>query len=189
MTTPRRAGIPTLYNGITFRSQLEARWANFFDRLDWRWEYEPFEGHGYIPDFVLLGDRPVAVEVKPAHDLADMRQHTAKVDRGLSEDVWPHDVIIVGIVALMLGEQSTFGRPALGLLGEWNGGSRVWDEGQWHACTKCGAQSFHHITQSFASRRCGHYDGDHYLGQPDVATTGGAWVLAGESTRWKPRRK
>ncbi len=31
----------TYYNGIEFRSRIEARWAVFFDTLDVEWEYEP----------------------------------------------------------------------------------------------------------------------------------------------------
>ena len=57
--------IPTLYKGIQFRSRLEARWAAFFDLLEWPWEYEPIDLQGYIPDFVLGFERPMIVEVKP----------------------------------------------------------------------------------------------------------------------------
>jgi len=58
--------IETWYGGILFRSRLEAKWAAFFDALRWRWEYEPFDLNGYIPDFVLpdLATRFI-VEVKP----------------------------------------------------------------------------------------------------------------------------
>ena len=34
---------PTNYKGINFRSRLEVKWAMFFDKLNWQWEYEPFE--------------------------------------------------------------------------------------------------------------------------------------------------
>lgn len=48
--------IQTLYNGILFRSRLEARWAMYFDRLgvEWIYEHEGFDlGDGlyYLPDF------------------------------------------------------------------------------------------------------------------------------------------
>jgi hypothetical protein len=64
------AAIPTTYEGVRFRSRLEARWAAFFDALDIRWEYEPLDLDGYIPDFLLpsgvgLLRRVVLVEVKP----------------------------------------------------------------------------------------------------------------------------
>lgn len=47
--------IETLYKGYRFRSRTEARWAVFFDHLDWKWEYEA-EGYHlpsgpYLPDF------------------------------------------------------------------------------------------------------------------------------------------
>jgi len=58
-------GIPTVYKGRQYRSRLEARWAAFFDLLGWRYEYEPFDRRGWIPDFLLLGRDEVLVEVKP----------------------------------------------------------------------------------------------------------------------------
>lgn len=68
---PTFAAIPTMYAGVQFRSRLEARWAAFFDLAGWRWEYEPFDLEGYIPDFrvqVLSGllriDDWVLAEVK-----------------------------------------------------------------------------------------------------------------------------
>ncbi len=50
--------IPTLHNGIMFRSRLEARWAMFFDELCQRaqYEWEGFDmgpGGIYKPDFFL----------------------------------------------------------------------------------------------------------------------------------------
>ena len=46
--------IETPYNGIDFRSRLEARWAIYFDVMGIRWHYEPecFEiDLGYDPDY------------------------------------------------------------------------------------------------------------------------------------------
>lgn len=49
--------IPTEYNGYTFRSRLEARWAVFFDALSIEYEYEnegyDLDGVRYLPDFWL----------------------------------------------------------------------------------------------------------------------------------------
>jgi hypothetical protein len=62
------AAIPTRYNGVNFRSRLEARWAAFFDLCGRRWAYEPFDIEGYIPDFMLYGKvRNALVEIKPSH--------------------------------------------------------------------------------------------------------------------------
>lgn len=57
--------IPTRYGGVQFRSRLEARWAAFFDIAGWRWQYEPIDLDGWIPDFRLCGKIPALVEVKP----------------------------------------------------------------------------------------------------------------------------
>lgn len=48
------------YSSVTFRSQLEARWAVFFDALAIDWDYEPChypigDDLGYLPDFYLPG--------------------------------------------------------------------------------------------------------------------------------------
>lgn len=60
----------TFYSGVLFRSQLEARWALFFDIVKWDWDYEPCAfrirpGMEYTPDFYLPNHR-LWVEVKGA---------------------------------------------------------------------------------------------------------------------------
>lgn len=60
----------TTYRNVSFRSELEARWAVFFDAIHQPWLYEPrgFEfadESSYLPDFWLPGFR-AWVEVKPA---------------------------------------------------------------------------------------------------------------------------
>jgi hypothetical protein len=49
--------IPTKYNGYTFRSRLEARWAVFFDIIGVKYEYEKqvynLPSGMYLPDFYL----------------------------------------------------------------------------------------------------------------------------------------
>ena len=73
--------LKTLYNGIVFRSRLEARWAVFFDSLGIRYKYEPARlavvPHGYTPDFLLplqdRFDRVLWIEVKPSdYELSDV---------------------------------------------------------------------------------------------------------------------
>lgn len=59
------AAHPTRYGGVLFRSRLEATWAAFFDLLEWRWEYEPFDLKGWVPDFMLRGQHNALVEIKP----------------------------------------------------------------------------------------------------------------------------
>ena len=64
--------IETLYNGMRFRSRLEARWAVFFDALGMKYEYEPEgyalqNGSAYLPDFYLPTEGMFA-EVKPERE-------------------------------------------------------------------------------------------------------------------------
>ncbi len=69
-----RGYLPTTYNGINFRSRLEARWAVFYDSLRIRYQYEPARlavvPYGYTPDFLLplqdRFDRVLWIEVKPS---------------------------------------------------------------------------------------------------------------------------
>lgn len=60
----------TEYNGILYRSQLEAHWANFFHSLDipYLYEYKSYRlerGLVYLPDFHLPLAPYRVVEIKP----------------------------------------------------------------------------------------------------------------------------
>jgi hypothetical protein len=183
-------GIQTEYAGHVFRSRLEARWAALFDLMRWDWVYEPLDADGYIPDFLLMGERPVLVEVKPAVSIEEMRSYLPKIERGL-KPVWQHDVLIVGNAHIWPEKHNLYSHPPLGLLGEWGdewepgepGWS--WELGRWHTCSYngCGRPAFHHELMSFVSRPCGHYSGDHYLGSPPTGLPG-VWGQAHEVTKW-----
>jgi len=60
--------IPTIYNGIKFRSRLEAQWAVFFDSIGYKYQYQPealkWNGLLYLVDFWLPIVKMFA-EVKP----------------------------------------------------------------------------------------------------------------------------
>lgn len=66
------APIETVYNGVSYRSRLEARWAALFDWLQISFVYEPYDLDGWFPDFLLptsaqsqSGGDGFLVEVKP----------------------------------------------------------------------------------------------------------------------------
>lgn len=64
-----RRGHRTLFDGVLFRSRHEAKWAAFFNSLNWKWDYEPLELDGYLPDFdILFGKKPLLVEIKPLQE-------------------------------------------------------------------------------------------------------------------------
>lgn len=60
----------TLYNGIYFRSKLEAQWAYLFDLSGFTYIYEPFEINYRIPKFIITcsddiyNDDLIIVEIK-----------------------------------------------------------------------------------------------------------------------------
>jgi hypothetical protein len=60
------ASIETRYNGVIYRSRLEARWAVFFDVIGVRHIYEPGTYNGYLPDFALLNCPAKVIEIKPS---------------------------------------------------------------------------------------------------------------------------
>lgn len=61
--------IETKYNGFTFRSRMEARWAVFMDSLGVKYNYEPEayeldKGLVYLPDF-WVPSLETFIEIKP----------------------------------------------------------------------------------------------------------------------------
>jgi hypothetical protein len=66
--------LPTNYNGIKFRSKLEAQWAVFFNELGYDFEYEP-EGFTdgkikYVPDF-FIKELDMFFEIKPTDKISE----------------------------------------------------------------------------------------------------------------------
>lgn len=94
----------TIYNNITFRAKLEARWAVFFDTLGIKWRYEPFHSDidfyggltGYKIDF-FLEDIKVFVEIKPS-EWSDMPFGAKEKARGWAKEY--------GDVLILLGPPS-----------------------------------------------------------------------------------
>lgn len=74
--------IPTTYAGQQFRSRLEATWAAFFDLAHWpTWTYEPFDLHGWTPDFHIASPRypgGILIEIKPATTTTDLISRAEK---------------------------------------------------------------------------------------------------------------
>jgi hypothetical protein len=102
------SAIPTRYGGVQFRSRLEARWAAFFDLARWRWQYEPFDLNGWIPDFRLCGKVPALVEVKPidfaefsdreaAYKDIEKRAFNVVLFRDRARRFLDHEIIVLGL--------------------------------------------------------------------------------------------
>ena len=97
------AAIETRYNGVNFRSRLEAKWAAMFDLVGWRWTYEPRDFNGWIPDFVVHAWREIYVEVKPVNDFP--KEVAAKMERSGCDA----RMMIVGDCVPLFGNTSLFG--------------------------------------------------------------------------------
>ena len=189
--------IETTYNGVTFRSRLEARWAVLFDVIGWSWTYEPFDVRGYIPDFLINGERPMLVEVKPAATIPDLLAHVNRLKDALRD--WNHDVLLVGVSPLMPEASPIDFFPAAGVLLEneleYFFTDKVPDRkarytkdiGRWHRCNACRLVAVHHDSSSWASRPCGCYDGDHHLGNFDYDLEQ-VWRHTADPTRWVAAR-
>lgn len=188
--------ITTIYDGVEYRSRLEARWASFFTKLYWPHTYEPFDGDGYIPDFVIHGDSPLLVEIKPATTLAEFTAPIEKVTAGVRQH-WQHDILILGLTPLPSIHTGTWdtSHPVAGLLGErfdtatYGGEIDSWDfaTGNWLTCGKCRQPGISHEYQAYTGRPCGHRDGDHYMGSPDVGFLHQAWAEACNDVKWRGR--
>lgn len=196
--------IPTYFDGIEYRSRLEARWAALFTELGWEHIYEPFDGDGYIPDFVIQGDDPLLVEVKPALQALDYQAHPAKIVRGV-RDVWKHDIFIVGMSPFpvppgdSLRDLRGSGFTAAGLLGQSFADEAEWgrlaveerwafDDACWVTCFGCGAISVNHASQSYRCRPCGCcYTGNDCFGPPDLDILHEAWADACNAVKWRGR--
>lgn len=185
-----RRAIPTVYGGVQFRSRLEARWAAFFDRMGWQYQYEPFDCDGWIPDFVLLFPKPVLVEVKPASDVESLHEFTRKIDASSARD----EVLLVGSTPFLASDDWLMG--VLGLLRQTyqgdNGDEHDWDLARsFHCCGSKGPHPFGfcHESGSWRCRVCGHFDGDRtWSGDHYERGAHAQWTLAANDTQWKSPR-
>lgn len=173
-----RNAIPTSYEGVHFRSRLEARWACFFDYLGWPWEYEPLELDGYIPDFVLPFEAaPLLVEVKPAFSLKELERSAPKIENS----GWERDALIVGAMLLEGGNSND--DPVAGLLSQRGEDWWGWNQGDLIGCDECKRPSLYHPILGWYCYRCG-AGGKVYLGDPPDFRA--LWRAAGNETQWSP---
>lgn len=177
--------IATTFDGIEYRSRLEARWAAFMRNIEWEHTYEPLDGDGYIPDFIVHGAAPFFVEVKPAVVLAEFQQEQSKVERGLRQ--FDRDIVIVGVTPFLTSAQGFQSRYQDGVSVGWMLSEGDWQPADWVTCLKCHAVAMHHTTMSFHCRPCNHYEGKAYAGTPAIDYIQGAWSDACNEVKWRGR--
>ena len=185
---PLSTAIQTKYDGIEYRSRLEARWASFMKSLRWDFTYEPIDGDGYIPDFLVHGDRPLFIEVKPAMTYKDYFEPCEKIDKGLIQ--FQQDVLIVG-VRPFIGPSGPWNYEGAGLLGQYQppgydneSGCFDWSFGAWHACLTCKKMSIHHYNL-YVSAVCGHGENGKNFHTPPIARMKQLWADACNDVKWR----
>lgn len=189
-------GIVTMYRGRRFRSRLEARWAVMFDLLEWRYEYEPYDLKGWIPDFALFGVEEILVEVKPYSALKEFDR--GKILTALEgTEKWGKEILLLGST-ISVSPQSMSptweGRPAviLGFLGEFEKGvGRELGGEYWFSraiLNRYEVWGFYHEAGCYRDRITGLYDGDHYLYNPDYEEVLELWNQAGNIVQFRGER-
>ena len=182
----RIAAIPTIYTGIRFRSRLEAKWAMFFDYLQWPWLYEPIDLDGYIPDFIINLHDEILVEVKPGTTTEDLGYATHKIDKS-----WKRQAIVVGAAVPLPGcdQSNSDSYPCIGIFNEQGEfGLDGWLECVLFRCGKCQRLSPASIEGSYRCRVCSAWDGDHLFNPAEVNDIKLVWANACNKTQWKGGR-
>jgi len=181
--------IPTMYKGIQFRSRLEAKWASFFDLMNWKWQYEPCDFNGWIPDFAIYGSKQTTyVEVKPTVKfLADIAN---EIDSSGCKD----EVILIGETCPIPGE-GLWGEESSTQLGwiRWPYGEHgefiAWDDcyfGIWDDVNKIGFTSSDGSWFDRVSGSCGKFYRNNHIITPAISSR---WSRACNSSQWKrPQR-
>jgi hypothetical protein len=170
------SAIETSYNGTVFRSRLEARWAAFFDLVGWRWDYEPVDCNGWIPDFSLIAKGSpggiLLVEIKPIFEFS--RGVADKIDAAEKE----HEVLMLGC-----GPQDGRNGERAKLAG-WlrDQDSWEWERAYFH---ESGGVGVHPENMGWTNRITGEYDGN--CGAFADVHADRIWAEAGNIVRWSPR--
>lgn len=201
-------GIPTTYAGARFRSRLEARWAAFFDLCGWRWDYEPFDLDGWIPDFALHGKEEgeedksrikstiTLVEIKP---VATLKDHDGQSE---GRKAAPHELLLLGLGPQPFDYWGS-GRTSIGWLCEQYMPERGEGipytpysfyeapfgviPGLGHPKTGDEMFDFCHLYGSYRCRISGIYDGDGSIPSIRFETAEAMWRRAGNLVQWKAR--
>jgi hypothetical protein len=196
----RVASIPTVYQGVHFRSRLEARWAAFFDLLGWRWHYEPLDLDGWIPDFLIepfpgdfhpkssecIRKKSLLVEVKPILERDDAI--TEKIERALGTsadkavlyDDLNFDALLVGLFPRTIC--GTVMRIGWLMSDAWQGSVLI-------DINAAGDGSRYDISaevQIFGGRLSGWRDGGH-LPTSNPKNIDALWKRAGNAVQWSAR--
>jgi len=178
--------IPTFYNGIKFRSRLEAKWAAFFDNLKWHWEYEPFDLGGWIPDFMLIGkNRSTLVEVKPYTQTEEWEKTIEKCIKAQIKSNDNKELLLLGTCPNPSFHNIYFIGVVLGLMNE-----RTWHDNPYSSFypaifNNYNGFGFLNSIESYEDRITGDYDGDHCISPALLEEIEPLWKDAVNKVQWR----
>jgi hypothetical protein len=156
------------------RSRLEARWAAFFDLVGWKWEYEPFDLEGWIPDFKVSGPKgSLLVEVKPnSTDLPKSKIEKAVGTSGT-------EVLLLSDMHFTPSTQFPDQSVKIGIIFnlDW------WDTALIGRDNHAGPIDVGAEIGDFAGRLTGAYDGNPLVAQQSEMEN--FWVRAGNTVQWR----
>jgi hypothetical protein len=140
--------IPTEYDGVWFRSRLEARYAMFFDqhRIGWEYEVDGINlggGKFYLPDFWLPDSRTfleVKGPLKERSELVKLAQDRIDSETG----GWAETSHLLFVIADERGKTAVGNSPDAKVA--------------WAKCCEC--LCWYPMVVGWDCRACGHYNGD-----------------------------
>jgi len=182
-----------MYKGRQYRSRLEARWASFFDLVGWRFEYEPYDLPGWIPDFAIYNheDQEMLVEVKPYSTIEEFSKTESQIHNALREgDKEECEILLLGVS--IKEEGYSIGFPSLGWLMYYTPEDVEFTSMPCsEAVFNCynGEWGFYSGEGSWDDRITGKYDGNRYVHPPTSNEVLKLWNEAANITQWKSPRK
>ena len=194
--------IPTTYSNARFRSRLEAKWAAFFDLCGWRWEYEPLDLDGWVPDFGMVGHNGlILVEVKPIEWTEDWQKNHELIyrvrDRELRSDLvkcrnaGEREVLILGAYPFRLGNELSSYLGMIFYSGIRNQ-ERYYDSELDYAVFNHetyynGKLDFRAGNGRWDERISGRYDGDKYVQEVEISRIDALWRQASSLVQWNAK--
>jgi hypothetical protein len=171
----------TEFDGCRYRSRLEATWACFFTKMGWKFQYEPFDLYGYVPDFAIVGEKEtVIVEVKPYSHFKEYKDNGVieKIEKATIGDC--REILLLGIS--VFGSNEFDGACSVGWLAEVyvEEGKNVYS---WGDCI-LDEKGFNHSYNSYRNRVSGECDGDHHLRTIEYQKGKRIFNLAQNETRY-----
>ena len=182
-------GIPTIYGGCRYRSRLKAKWAAFFDMFGWEYQYEPWDGAGWIPDFALFGTYEILVEIKPYSSFEEFRNNkiTDEIVNALSlGKKWGAEVLLLGSRIFRDRHRFQFGwlgEPVIFRDAEGDVESNEYSFDLALLGVAGNRWDFHGDTGDFHGRITNYYEKRQLECNPDHAE--GIWREAGNRVQWK----